>query len=382
MSIDDRFLTANYARQPIEFVRGLGARLWDAGEVEYLDLQTGLAVNGVGHCHPAVVEAIRAQASSLIHVGNVFYNDPMVRLAERLSTVAQLGEGTRVFFTNSGTEAVEAALKCARKRRRAGTIVSVHRGFHGRSYGALSATPQESKQAPFAPLVPGFFAVEPTAEAITAAVDGQTAAVILEPIQGESGVHCLGVDVLRAARAACDAHGAALIFDEIQCGLGRTGDLWAWQDSGVVPDAVTVAKALAGGLPIGALLAGPEMAGVFAPGDHGSTFAGGPVQCAAALAVLDIVTDEALLARVRDAGERMTARLAELPRVLEVRGRGFMQAITLEDVDATALVGRALREQRLVINATSPSTLRLLPPLIISEADLDEALSRLARLLA
>ena len=382
MSIDDRFLTANYARQPIEFVRGLGARLWDASEVEYLDLQTGLAVNGVGHCHPVVVEAIRAQASSLIHVGNVFYNDPMVRLAQRLAGVAQLGEGTRVFFTNSGTEAVEAVLKCARKRRRAGTIVSVHGGFHGRSYGALSATPQESKQAPFAPLVPGFFAVEPTAEAITAAVDGQTAAVILEPIQGESGVHCLGADVLRAARAACDAHGAALIFDEIQCGLGRTGDLWAWQDSGVVPDAVTVAKALAGGLPIGALLAGPEMAGVFAPGDHGSTFAGGPVQCAAALAVLDIVTDEALLARVRDAGERMTARLAELPRVREVRGRGFMQAITLEDVDATALVSRALREQQLVINATSPSTLRLLPPLIISEADLDEALSRLARLLA
>jgi predicted acetylornithine/succinylornithine family transaminase len=381
MTISDDFLTANYARQPVEFVRGEGARLWDAEGHEYLDLQTGLAVNSVGHCHPAVVAAIREQAGRLIHVGNLFYTGPMVRLAERLCGASDLGDGTRVFFTNSGTEAVEAALKCARKRRRAGKIISVHRGFHGRTYGALSATPQESKQAPFAPLVPGFEAVEPTVEAITAAVDGETAALILEPVQGESGVYPLDAEVLRAARAACDAHGAALIFDEIQCGLGRTGTLWAWQESGVRPDAVTVAKALSGGLPVGALLAGPEMAGVFAPGDHGSTFAGGPVQCAAALAVLDIVTDAALLARVREAGERMTARLADLPGVREVRGRGFMQAIELDGVDAMALVGRGLQEQRLVLNATSPSTLRLLPPLTISDADLDEALGRLTALL-
>jgi len=378
----DRYLTANYARQPVNFVRGLGARLWDAEGHEYLDLQNGLAVNSVGHCHPAVVAAIQAQSAQLIHVGNLFYTDPMVRLSERLAVAAELGEGTRVFFTNSGTEAVEAALKCARKRHRAGTIISVHRGFHGRTYGALSATPQESKQAPFAPLVPGFLAVEPTAEAITAAVDGETAAVILEPVQGESGVYPLSAEVLRAARAACDEHGAALIFDEIQCGLGRTGDLWAWQDSGVVPDAVTVAKALAGGLPIGALVAGPAMADVFEPGDHGSTFAGGPVPCAAGLAVMDVVTDADLLARVRTAGERLTARLAELPGVTEVRGRGYMQAVELRDVDAFALVGRALQEQRLVLNATSPSTLRLLPPLTIDPAELDEAVDRLATLLA
>lgn len=377
----DRFLTANYARQPVVFARGEGARLWDAEGTEYLDLQTGLAVNSVGHCHPAVVAAIREQAGSLIHVGNLFYTDPMVALSARLAGVSGLGEGTRVFFTNSGTEAVEAALKCARKRRRAGTIVSVHRGFHGRTYGALSATPQESKQAPFAPLVPGFVAVEPTAEAITAAVDAGTAAVILEPVQGESGVYDLGPEVLRAAREACDRHGAALIFDEIQCGLGRTGDLWGWQASGVVPDAMTVAKALAGGLPIGALVAGPAMADVFEPGDHGSTFAGGPVQCAAGLAVLDVVCDEALLAGVREQGERLTARLAELPGVVEVRGRGYMQAIELARVDALALVGRALSEQRLVLNATGPSTLRLLPPLIIEPADLDEAVDRLAALL-
>ncbi|MCW3039510.1 MAG: acetylornithine/succinylornithine family transaminase, partial [Solirubrobacterales bacterium] len=186
----------------------------------------------------------------------------------------------------------------------------------------------------------------------------------------------------QAARDACDAHGAALIFDEIQCGLGRTGDLWGWQHSGVRPDAVTVAKALSGGLPIGALIAGPAMSEVFAAGDHGSTFAGGPVQCAAGLAVMDLVTDETLLARVRSAGERMSARLAELPAVREVRGRGFMQAVDLEGVDAFALVGRALQEQRLVLNATSPATVRLLPPLVISDEQLDEALERLERLLA
>lgn len=379
--ISDTFLTANYARQPVEFVRGEGARLWDAAGNEYLDLQTGLAVNSVGHCHPVVVAAIQAQAGELIHVGNLFYTDPMVRLAERLAQASYLGDGTKVFFTNSGTEAVEAALKCARKRRRAGTIISVHGGFHGRTYGALSATPQESKQAPFAPLVPGFVAVEATVEAIVAAVDGQTAAVILEPIQGESGVHPLPREVLQAARDACDAHGAALIYDEIQCGLGRTGAVWAWEHLCVRPDAVTVAKALAGGLPIGALIAGPEMAGIFEPGDHGSTFAGGPVQCAAGLAVMDVVTDAALLAHVTDAGERMRERLAELPHVLEVRGRGFMQAIELDGVDALALVGRALQEEHLVLNATSPSTLRLLPPMVIQDAQLDDALDRLARLL-
>jgi len=378
--ISDQFLTSNYGRQPVEFVRGEGARLWDAEGNEYLDLQTGLAVNGVGHCHPAVVAAIREQAGNLIHVGNLFYTDPMVRLAERLATLSALGEGTKVFFTNSGTEAVEAALKCARKRVRAGTIVSVHRGFHGRTYGALSATPQESKQAPFAPLVPGFVAVEPTAEAITAAVDDHTAAVIIEPVQGESGVYVIDAETLQAARAACDAHGAALIFDEIQCGLGRTGRMWGWQHSGVVPDAITVAKALAGGLPIGALVAGPAMAEIFEPGDHGSTFAGGPVQCAAAHAVLDLL-DDALLTHVRDQGEILRARLAELPGVREARGTGFMQAVDLDGVDCLGLVGRGLREQRLVLNATGPGTLRIIPPLTISAGELGEALDRLAALL-
>jgi acetylornithine/N-succinyldiaminopimelate aminotransferase len=370
-----------YARLGVEFVRGEGARLWDDEGNEYLDFQTGLAVNSLGHCHPAVVAAIREQAERLIHVGNLFYTEPGLRLARRL---AESSLGGKVHFANSGTEANEAAIKVARKAKPQGTIVSVHRGFHGRTYGSLSATPQESKQAPFAPLVPGFVAVEPTAAAITAAVDGETAAVVLEPVQGESGVYELGEDVLRAAREACDAHGAALIFDEVQCGLGRTGTLWAYQHAGVVPDLMTVAKALGGGLPIGALVTGERLADGFAPGDHGSTFAGGPVQCAAGLAVLDVLDDEQLLARVRELGDRLRHALAELPGVVEVRGRGLMLAFELDPdyrPGAAEIVVRALREQRLVLNATGPTTVRLLPPLLIEQAQADDAIGRLRAVL-
>jgi predicted acetylornithine/succinylornithine family transaminase len=379
--IDDSGLVPAYARQPVEFARGSGATLWDVDGVEYLDFQTGLAVNSVGHAHPAVVAAITEQAARLLHVGNLFYSAPMMELSRRL-TASSLGG--RVHFANSGTEANEAAIKMARKAKRGGTIVSVHRGFHGRTYGSLSATPQESKQAPFAPLVPGFVAVAPTAASLTAAIDDQTAAVLLEPIQGESGVYVLEDDVLRAAREACDRHGAALIFDEVQVGLGRTGTLWAYEHAGVVPDLLTVAKALGGGLPIGAVITNERFAEGFEPGDHGSTFAGGPVPCAAGLAVLDVVSDPALLARVREQGEALRHRLTELPGVTEVRGRGFMLAIELDPSraePATDLVGRALRDERLVLNATGPTTLRLLPPLTITDAELDEGIARLARLL-
>jgi acetylornithine/N-succinyldiaminopimelate aminotransferase len=377
-ALEREHLVPAYARLPVAFVRGEGARLWNSDGIEYLDFQTGLAVNSVGHCHPRVVAAIQEQAARLVHVGNLFYTEPGLRLAARL---AECSLGGKVHFANSGTEAVEAALKVARKARPGGEIVSVQRGFHGRTYGALSATPQESKQAPFAPLVPGFRAVEPTAEALIRAVGAQTAAVLLEPVQGESGVHVLGDDVLRAARAACDEHGASLIFDEVQCGLGRTGRLWAYEHSGVVPDALTTSKALAGGLPLGALVTGPRLADVFAPGDHGSTFAGGPVQAAAGLAVLDILQDEALLARVRDLGEGLVHRLAELPGVTVVRGRGLMVAFDLTDGGAPALVERALAQERLVLNATGPATVRLLPPLVVTDAEVDEALARLSRVL-
>jgi len=229
--------------------------------------------------------------------------------------------------------------------------------------------------------VPGFIAVDPSAEAVTAAVDERTAAVILEPVQGESGVYVLDDELLRAARAACDEHGAALIYDEVQCGLGRTGTLWAYEDAGVVPDLLTTAKALGGGLPIGALVCGPRLADVFAPGDHGSTFAGGPVACAAAHAVLDVVSDPELLQNVRAMGERLAQGAAELPGVIDVRGRGLMLAFDLEGGGAPDIVKRALLEQRLVINATGPATVRLLPPLTIGEAEADDALARLRALL-
>ncbi|MGA2756712.1 MAG: acetylornithine/succinylornithine family transaminase [Solirubrobacteraceae bacterium] len=374
----DAHLTRNYARYPVEFARGEGARLWDSGGVEYLDFLAGISVSSVGHCHPAVVAAIREQAGRLLHVGNLYYTEPMSVLARRL---AESSLGGKVFFTNSGTEAVEAALKCARKARQGGTIVSLHGAFHGRTYGALSATPQESKQAPFAPLVGGFISVEASAEAIAAALDERTAALILEPIQGESGVHVLPDELLRFARERCDAVGATLIFDEIQTGLGRTGTAWAYEHAAVVPDLLVSAKALGGGLPIGALITGERHADTFAPGDHGSTFAGGPLVCVAALAALDVLLDEALLARVRELGELLRERVAALPHVSEVRGRGLMVAFDL-DIDAPDVVRRALLEQRLVVNATGPVTVRLLPPLVIGEAEVEDCVARLAAVLA
>ncbi len=377
-ALEREHVVGAYARQPVEFVRGEGARLWDAEGHEYLDFQTGLAVTSLGHSHPAVVAAIAEQAARLVHVGNLFYSAPGMHLAQRLS---QSSLGGKVHFANSGTEANEAALKLARKAKQGGTIVSVHRGFHGRTYGSLSATPQESKQAPFAPLVPGFVSVAPEAAAVAGAVDAGTAAVILEPVQGESGVWVLDDELLRAARAACDEHGAALIFDEVQCGLGRTGTLWAYEDSGVVPDLMTSAKALANGLPIGALICSPRYADVFEPGDHGSTFAGGAVTCAAALAVLDVVQDPALLERVRALGARLAEGLAALPGVVDVRGRGLMLACDFAGGGAPELVRRALLEQRLVLNATGPATLRLLPALTIGDEHVDEVLQRLRALL-
>jgi acetylornithine/N-succinyldiaminopimelate aminotransferase len=370
-------LAPTYARYDVEFASGSGCVLVDADGVEYLDFLSGIAVCNTGHCHPHVVEAVREQVARLMHVSNLFFNGPMTRLADRL--VAR-SFGSCVFFSNSGAEANEAALKLVRKARPRGDVVVVHGAFHGRTYGALSATPQESKQAPFAPLVPGFRAVPPSVEAVRAAVDDGVAAVLLEPVLGESGVHPLTDEVLRAARSACDAVGAALVFDEVQTGMGRTGTLWAYERAGVEPDAMTLAKGLGGGLPIGALVIGPRLADVFSPGDHGSTFAGGPVACAAANAALDVLDDPALLARVRALGERLLEGARELPRVMEVRGRGLMVAADL-DADAPSVARRALEEQRLVVNATGPRTLRFLPPLVVSEAEIDDALGRVAALL-
>ena len=368
----------SYARFPVEFVRGEGARLWDEENNEYLDFLCGISVTNLGHCHPSVVEAVREQVGRLMHTSNLFYTEPAMRLAERLSASSL---GGKVYFCNSGAEASEAAIKLVRKAHPGGDVVVVHGAFHGRTYGALSATPQESKQAPFAPLVPGFRAVPAEPDALRAAVDRNTAAVLLEPIQGESGVHVLSEELLGVAREACDEHGASLVFDEVQCGMGRTGSLWAYEQTGVEPDAMTVAKALGGGLPIGALVTGQRLADVFQPGDHGSTFAGGPVIASAALAALEATDEQELLDSVRELGHRLAAGLELLPHVTSVRGRGLMLACEL-DVSAPAVVRRALFEQRLIVNATGPTTVRLLPPLTIGRDDVQEALQRLGGALA
>ncbi len=371
-------LAPTYARYPVEFVSGSGCVLVDSEGVEYLDFLSGISVCNTGHCHPHVVAAVQEQVERLMHVSNLFFNAPNVRLAERL---VERSFGTAVFFCNSGAEANEAALKLVRKARPRGEIVVFRGAFHGRTYGALSATPQESKQAPFAPLVPGFRAVAPTVDAVRAAVGPDTAAVLMEPVLGESGVHPMSPELLHAARAACDSVGAALVFDEVQTGMGRTGTLWAHEQTDVVPDAMTLAKGLGGGLPIGALVIGPSLADVVAPGAHGSTFAGGPVACAAGNAALDVIDDAVFLARVREVGERLAEGVGELPRVAAVRARGLMVAIDVE-ADAPEIARRALLAQRLVINATGPRTLRFLPPLVVSEAQVDDALGRLRALLA
>jgi acetylornithine/N-succinyldiaminopimelate aminotransferase len=357
-----------YVRHPVEFVRGEGTRLWDDQGNQYLDFLTGISVTQLGHCHPAVVQAVCSQAGTLMHVGNLFYTEPGMRLAKRLSDSSL---GGKVFLSNSGAEAIECAVKLARRHRPGGDFVVLQGGFHGRTMGALSATPQETKQAPFAPLVPGF-RTAPRSGPLP--VDERTAAVIIEPIQGESGIHPIDPELLEAARHACEESGALLIFDEVQCGMGRTGRLWAWQRAGVQPDVMTVAKGLGGGLPVGACVTGPEHADLLQPGDHGSTFAGGPVVAAAANAVLEVVDDEAFLSDVSRTGERLAAGLRELG--LQPRGAGLMLAFACDD--GPKLARRLLLEQRLITNATGPDTVRLLPPLTVTDDEINEAVRRIA----
>jgi acetylornithine/N-succinyldiaminopimelate aminotransferase len=377
-ALERRYAIPTYVRNAADFVRGEGVILWDADGNEYLDFLAGISVLNVGHCHPRVVAAIQEQAARLTHVSNLYYTEQAMRLSEAL---AESSLGGKVFLCNSGTEANEAAIKLARRHRPGGEIVVLRDAFHGRTYGSLSATPQEAKQAPFAPLVPGFVVTDKDPASLSAAVGPHTAAVMLEPIQGESGVLPLSEDLLQAAREACDREGAVLIFDEIQTGMGRTGSLWAYEQTGVVPDALTSAKALGGGLPIGALVTGEKLADTFQPGDHGSTFAGGPVACAAALVALEICSDRELLAHVVAMGERMSAALEELPFIASVRGRGLLiGAEVVSELSAIELARRALLEERLVINATGPSSLRLEPPLIVTEGQIDEAVARLKRL--
>lgn len=377
-ALEQRYLMRTYRRAPVEFVRGEGARLWDSEGREYLDFLTGISVCSVGHCHPAVVEAAREQAGRLMHVSNLFYTEPMLRLAERLSRSSL---GGRVFFSNSGAEANECAIKVARKHahRRgveAPEIVSFEGGFHGRTYGALAATPKLAQNEALGPMLPGFRSVPfDDAGALRNAVHEGTAAVLIEPIQGEAGIHPVGEETLLAARETCDEVGGLLIFDEVQTGIGRTGSLWAYEQTPVRPDLLTTAKALGGGLPIGACITSPQAGDVLERGDHGSTFAGGPVAAAAALAVLGVVDDPALLRGVRERGAALREGLLALDGVREVRGRGLMLGVGLDTVIDAAAVGTDLLERGLIVNVPEPGTVRLLPPLTIDSAQIERAVA-------
>lgn len=381
-TIDERCILSTYARQPVVFVKGCGARLWDAEGKEYIDFLGGIAVDAVGHCHPRVVRAIQEQAERLLHVSNLFYTEPQFRLAQKLTAIAGM---EKLFFCNSGAEANECALKIARKwgKRKephAIEIVAVEGAFHGRLFGTLSVTAQAKYQKPYEPLVPGVRIVpRDDVSALCEVVTDKTCAVIVEPIQGESGVYPLSADFLRAARKLCDEVGALLILDEVQTGMGRTGTWFLWQQLGVKPDILTVAKALGGGLPIGACMAHGVAANVFEKGDHGSTFAGGPLITSAALATIEAIEEEGMLDNARTMGEYLRGEIAswrESLSVTEIRGAGLMIGFDLAKPVAREVVRIALQEG-VVVNATGENTIRLLPPLNLKRDEADEGLRRL-----
>jgi len=369
-----------YARQPLTIVRGEGCWVWDDAGRQYLDLVAGIAVNVLGHAHPAVADALSEQARTLVTTSNLYYTLPQLELAEALVARTPFD---RAFFTNSGTEANEAAIKLARRHggeRGAYAIVSLVDSFHGRTLGSLAATGQPKYQEPFAPLPEGFLHVPINdVAALQTAVNSTTAAILLEPIQGESGIHPLTDDYLLAAREAADRVGALLIFDEIQTGIGRTGTFFAFEQTPVVPDVVTLAKGLGGGVPIGAMLA-RENASVFHLGDHGTTLGGNPLTTAAALATLRVIDDEGLMDNARDMGARFANGLASFVTdglAAEVRGRGLMIGVETVGPIARRAMAIARDEHGLLVNATGDTTLRLVPPLTISAEEVDEALARL-----
>jgi acetylornithine/N-succinyldiaminopimelate aminotransferase len=364
----------NPIRMPMVMARGEGARLWDTTGREYLDfISGGRAVTGIGHCHPKLVAAIAQQAATLIHVSNDFYSEPQLRLAARLSTLF----GGRVFLCNSGAEANEAAIKLARKHGHLTggpeklEIVTALKSFHGRTLATIAATGQPKYQQGFEPLPAGFVHVPYNdVEALKQAVSDKTCAIMLEPVLGESGVYPATPEYLRTARELCDAHGAALILDEVQTGMGRTGRLFAFEHYGLKPDIITLAKGLAGGVPIGAMLASEPVASAFAPGDHASTFGGSALPAAAALAVLDVIEEEGLTKRAAVIGEQLVRGLEAIREkhtlVTEIRGCGLMIAVDLAEPKAGEIKAECGRRGLLIITV-GDSMLRLLPPLILSE---------------
>ena len=383
MALDNQYVIHTYARLPVVFVRGAGCFVYDAEGKEYLDLVAGIAVNGLGHCPPVVVEAIREQAGTLMHTSNLYYTIPQPKLAKLLVEISGM---TKAFFCNSGAEANEAAIKLSRKAAKTSgnegkfEIVTAEQSFHGRTLGAITATGQPKYQKSFAPLVPGFrYVPYNDIDALKAAIGENTCAVFLEPVQGESGVHPANPEYLKAARELCDRFNAALVFDEVQTGLGRTGKMFGYQRFGVVPDVMTLAKTLGGGFPIGCCLAKGKWADVLEPGDHAATFGGNPLACAAAIAAVAEIKDGGWVENADKVGAYFRQRLGTLAHVKEVRGLGLMIAVEFEEPKAKAMAAKAL-EDGLIVNPIGEHILRFVPPLILTRELVDRAMQVLEEL--
>lgn len=391
IELEQSHVLQTYARAPFVLDHGQGCWVYDTEGNAYLDCVAGIAVNALGHAHPALVAALTEQAGKLWHVSNLYHTAPQAQLADAL---CQSSFADRVYFCNSGAEANEGAFKFARKWAHdsfgpdkapsgKGAIVAFSNAFHGRTFGALAATPREKYQAAFRPLLPGVrFAEFNNLESAAETIGDDVCAVIVEPVQGEGGVHPASTEFLQGLRALCDKHNALLIFDEVQCGLGRTGTLWAYQGYGVTPDLLTTAKPLAGGLPMGAVLMTQRVADVMHPGDHGSTFAASPLVAAVANVALKTVNQPEFLAGVSQKGAYLKERLEEInsPCITEVRGKGLMVGADLT-IPANDVVTAGYKHGLLLVNA-GPNTLRLVPPLIISEAEIDTLIERLTAVFA
>jgi predicted acetylornithine/succinylornithine family transaminase len=385
--LERRYLLGTYNRYPIALMRGKGVFLYDLDDKRYLDFVSGLGVNALGHAHPRIVKTIREQAAKLIHVSNLYYHEYQGELAEKLCTLSGLD---RAFFSNSGTEAIEGSIKLARLAgHRAGgdaksRLVALQGSYHGRTFGALSLTGQEKHRKGFEPMLEEVtFVAQNDLEGLRAAVSDNTCAIVLEPIFGEGGIYECSVEFLRECRAAADRHKVALIFDEIQCGLGRTGAMFAFQSFGVTPDIVAIAKPIAAGLPLGAFIAKEEFANAISPGQHGTTFGGGPLACRVALEFFSIIEDEKLLDNVNKVGGYLQQELKMVAEksaaAKEVRGRGFIQGINL-NIPARPIVDEALAEG-VLFNSTQDTVVRFLPPFLLEEKHVDKGIRVLKKLL-
>lgn len=379
LALEEKYYQHTFSRLPVTFERGQGVRLYATNGDVYLDLVAGIAVNVLGHCHPAVVAAIREQAGKLIHISNMYVNEPQVELAEKLFDISG---GMRSFFSNSGAEANEGAIKLARKfgakyRKGAYEIISMDRSFHGRTLATTSATGQKKYQDTWLPLADGFKQVPfNDMAALKAAVTDKTCGILIEAVQGEGGIYPVSPEYWQELRRFCDANDLVLIADEVQAGAGRTGKFFSWMHFGASPDIVTMAKGLAGGVPIGGMIAAPRV-DLFEPGDHGTTFGGNPIACAAAVATINVIQNEGLLDNVAEIGGYLQSKLTDLqakyPNIItDVRGIGLMQAFDLATESAPAVAKIAFDHKLLITNAGT-KTIRLIPPLILTKADIDDA---------